>query len=243
MVSYNNSLNAGDLFETATGKSPQQTHRYYHYYYRRWFTVPYTTTCVFERWGDEAFSDAPPNHDIDVENTGSQNVGDYITAANYWDRNECRDAEPMPLSTDKDALKDYIDALDPEGGTAGHLGVAWGWYMISPEWAEHLPSAPLEYDEPDTAKALILMTDGDFNSEYHWRLGSSRSQAEQLCDQIKDTNITIYSVAFQAPSSGEAVLEYCATSSETFFDPSNAQELSQAYQAIATSISDLRITE
>lgn len=243
MVAYNDSLNAGDMFEAATGKSPQQYYRYYHYYYRRWFTIPYETTCVFERKGDEAFSDVAPNHSIDVRYTGSNNSADYITSANFWDRDECRDSEPVSLTTDKQALKDYIDDLDPEGGTAGHLGVAWGWYMISPEWSEHLEGTPVGYDEPDTAKALILMTDGDFNSEYHWELGSSRSQAEDLCDNIKDKNVTIYSVAFQAPPSGEAVLEYCATDSSTFFDPSNGQELTQAYQAIATSISDLRISE
>lgn len=243
MVAYNDSLNAGDMFEAATGKSPQQHYSYYHYYYRRWFTIPYETTCVFERIGDESFSDASPNHDIDVNNTGSNNSGDYITAAGFWDRDECRNSEPVALTDNKVVLKEYIDDLSPEGGTAGHLGVAWGWYMISPEWTEHLASAPTLYNEPDTAKALILMTDGDFNAEYHWQLGSSRSQAEQLCDNIKEKNVTIYSVAFQAPASGEAVLEYCATDGSTFFDPSNGQELSQAYQAIATSISDLRISE
>ena len=243
MVAYNDSLNAGDMFEAATGKSTRQYYRYYHYYYRRWFSIPYDTTCVFERLGDEAFSDAAPNHNISVENTGSNNSGDYITAAGFWDRDECRNSEPVSLTSDKDFLKDYIDDLSPEGGTAGHLGVAWGWYMISPEWSEHLASDPLDYNQPDTAKALILMTDGDFNSEYHWQLGSSRSQAEDLCDNIKEKNVTIFSVAFQAPPSGEAVLEYCATDSSTFFDPSTGQELSQAYQAIATSISDLRISE
>ena len=243
MVAYNDSLNAGDMFEAATGKPQNQTYSYYHYYYRRWFSIPYQTTCVYERIGDESFSDAAPNHSIDVENTGSNNSGDYITGANFWDRNECRDSEPLSLTNDKDVLKDYIDALDPEGGTAGHLGVAWGWYMISPEWNDHLESPANLYDEPDTAKALILMTDGDFNSEFNWQLGSSRSQAERLCDSIKDKNVTIYSVAFQAPSSGQAVLEYCSSDASTFFDPSNGQELTQAYQAIATSISDLRITE
>lgn len=243
MVAYNDSLNAGDMFQAATGKTPQQTYSYYHYYYRRWFSIPYETTCVFERIGDEAFTDAAPNHSIHVNNTGSHNSGDYITAANFWDRNECRDSEPLSLTSDKDVLKDYIDDLDPEGGTAGHLGVAWGWYMISPEWSDHLAATPTDYNEPDTAKAIILMTDGDFNSQYHWQLGSSRSQAEELCDNIKDKRVTIYSVAFQAPASGQAVLEYCATDDSTFFDPANGQELSQAYQAIATSISDLRITE
>lgn len=243
MVAYNDSLDAGDLFETATGYSPNRSFRYYHYYYRRWFSIPYTSTCVYERIGDEAYTDALPNHSIDVEDTGSHNSGDYITAADFYDRNECRDAPPLALTNDKDALKDYVDDLDPAGGTAGHLGVAWGWYMISPEWADHLPTAPTDYDEPDFAKALILMTDGDFNATHHWQLGSSSAQARDLCDNIKAKGVTIYSVAFQAPSTGEAVLQYCASDDQSFFDPSNGQELTQAYQTIATSISDLRISE
>lgn len=243
MVAYNDSLDAGDLFESATGHSPNRTYSYYHYYYRRWFSIPYSTTCVYERIGNEAYTDAAPDHSISVENTGSHNSGDYITAADFWDRDECRNAPPLALTTDRETLKDYVDGLDPEGGTAGHLGVAWGWYMISPEWADFLPTAPTEYNEPDYAKALILMTDGDFNAVHHWELGSSSAQARDICDNIKDSGVVIYSVAFQAPSTGEAVLQDCATSDQTFFDPSNGQELSQAYQTIATSISDLRISE
>lgn len=243
MVAYNDSLNAGEFFEDATGKTSNQEFRYYHYYYRRWFSLNYNSTCVYERIGDEAFSDAAPNHNISVEDTGFTNRGDYITAANFWDRNECRDAPPQPLTSDKDELVEYIDNLDPSGGTAGHLGIAWGWYMISPEWSDILPVEPIDYDEPDTTKAIVLMTDGDFNATFHRDLGSSRSQAEDLCDNIKDKDILIYSVAFQAPQSGEDILEYCATSQSTFFDPSNGQELADAYRSIATSISDLRIVE
>ena len=231
MVSYNNSLNAGDLFEVATGESPSQTYSYYHYYYRRYFNIPYHTTCVFQRTGSEKYTDALP---------GS---GQYVTAAEYWDRNDCRNSEPVPLTNDNEVLVDYINDLDPSGGTAGHLGVAWGWYMISPEWSSILPAAPREYDAPDTAKAMILMTDGSFNATISNSQGSSTWQAQKLCDNIKDKGVIIYSVAFQAPSSGQAVLEYCSSGPEYFFSPENGQQLTQSYQAIATSISDLRLTQ
>ncbi|MEM8616839.1 MAG: pilus assembly protein TadG-related protein [Pseudomonadota bacterium] len=254
MVSYNNSMNAGPFFQAVTGQTPQQTHSYYHWYYRRWYNIPYNTTCVFQREGSEKFSDARPG------------PGQYMTPASYWDRNDCRSAEPVTLTTNRQKLVDYVNDLDPSGGTAGHLGVAWGWYMISPEWWDTSsrpsdpfvpPSQPYQsgqtplsvgpsprlYDEPDTAKALILMTDGAFNSTITSNQGSSTWQAKQICDRIKQTNIVIYSVAFQAPDSGEEVLEYCASGPEFFFDPSNGQELTQSYQAIATSISDLRLTQ
>ncbi|MEO1643116.1 MAG: hypothetical protein AAFR74_07245, partial [Pseudomonadota bacterium] len=231
MVSYNNSLNAGQFFQDATGVSPYGTYRYWHRRYRRWYNLAYHTTCVFQREGSEKFTDEPP-----VE-------GDYVTPAGYWDRNDCRGSPPVPLTTDRQTLVDHINSLDPSGGTAGHLGVAWGWYMISPKWKDVLPVAPREYDEPDTAKALILMTDGAFNATISNNQGTSTWQAKQLCDNIKETGIVIYSVAFQAPQSGQNVLEYCASGPEFFFNPRNGEELTQSYQAIATSISDLRITQ
>ena len=251
MVSYNNSLNAGDFFQAATGVEPDQQYRYYSYYYRRWYNIPYTTTCVFQRTGSEKFTDAPPES------------GAYSTAASYWDREDCRGSEPVALTTNRNKLVSHIQSLNPSGGTAGHLGVAWGWYMISPDWWDGLQSSmvdqtgttspalsaamvggtPREYGEPDTAKALILMTDGSFNATINNSQGSSTWQAQQLCNNIKETGIVIYSVAFQAPQSGQDVLEYCASGPEFFFDPSNGQELTQAYQVIATSISDLRLTQ
>jgi hypothetical protein len=87
------------------------------------------------------------------------------------------------------------------------------------------------------------MTDGDFNRQYFSGQGSSSNQARALCAEIKLTGVVIYSVAVQAPSAGEAVLEYCASGPQYFFDPSNGQELEDDYRAIATSISDLRITQ
>ena len=251
MVSYNNSLNAGPFFQAATGQEASQSYSYYSYYYRRWYNFPYTTTCVFQRTGPEKFTAAPPEQ------------GAYSTAAEYWDREDCRSSKPVPLTTNRTKLVNHINNLNPSGGTAGHLGVAWGWYMISPDWWNGLQSsmieqtgetsvqlsaamvggAPLAYDEPDSAKALILMTDGSFNATINNSQGSSTWQAQQLCDNIKETGVIIYSVAFQAPQSGEDVLNYCSSGPEFFFSPDNGQELTQAYKAIATSISDLRLTQ
>jgi len=230
MVSYNNSLNAGALFGTATGQAPSQTYTYYDDYQNQYVDVNYSTTCVFQRTGTQKFTDAAPG------------PNKYSTPASYWDRNDCRDAEPVPLTSDRDTLKSYINSLDPSGGTAGHLGVAWGWYMISPNWASVLPETPLAYDEEDTAKALILMTDGAFNATVNGSQGSSTWQAKKICDNIKQTGISIYSIAFQAPTSGQEVLNYCASGPEYYFSPENSSELTQAYASIAAAISDLRLT-
>ena len=230
-VSYNNSMNAGSFFEVATGESSNLTYTYWDSDKGKYVDIDYTTTCVFQRQGTEKFTDAAPG------------PGKYVTPASYWDRNDCRAAVPVPLTNKEQPLIDYIDSLDPRGGTAGHLGVAWGWYMISPRWSALLPEPPLPYGGKDTAKALILMTDGAFNATVNNSQGSSTWQAKQICDNIKDEDIVLYAVAFQAPSAGQDVLKYCASGPEFYFEPDNGDELTEAYKAIATSISDLRLTQ
>ena len=87
------------------------------------------------------------------------------------------------------------------------------------------------------------MTDGAFNAEIFPEQGRSDAQARALCDQMKLTGIKVYSVALQAPSSGRRVLSYCASGPDFYFEPNSAAELSDAYRKIATSISDLRISQ
>lgn len=231
MVSYNGAFNAGGYFQTVTGESPDQTYTYYSN--GRWRNFDYTTTCVFERGGSEAYTEALPG------------PGQYLEAADVFERDDCANASPpLELTSNTETLDAYVTALEAGGNTAGHLGVAWGWYMISPDWASVLPtsSLPLPYDEPDTAKAIVLMTDGAFNTVGGSGNGSSSWQAKKLCDNIKDAGIVIYSVAFQAPPAGEEVLQYCASNAASFFTPQNGQQLQDAYQSIASSISDLRIS-
>ena len=41
----------------------------------------------------------------------------------------------VPLSDDKAYLRRTVEGYRDGGTTAGHLGTAWGWYLVSPEWA------------------------------------------------------------------------------------------------------------
>ena len=157
----------------------------------------------------------------------------------------CSDIAPLPLTNNRSALTNYITGLSTGGGTAGQQGVSWAWYMIAEPWKSLLTGTeePLAYDEAGTIKAVILMTDGAFNSQQFPAQGNSDAQARAVCDAMKaDTNIVIYTVAFQAPEAGRDVLEYCASGPEFAFSPQNGAELGDAYNAIAVSISDLRIS-
>lgn len=190
-----------------------------------------------KRWGQS-----------EVESGGANNSSGAFNAS-YTDN--CPRTPIAPLTNSRTKIMATINDMQPNGGTAGHLGLSWAYYMISPEWNHIWPSESdaLRWDEPDAVKAIILMTDGDFLNNHPSASENSTNQAAGICDSIKannNKNIIIYTIGFQVPSNvqkvnGKTVLEYCASRPEYAFDASNGQQLTDAYTAIASSISDLRI--
>ncbi len=185
------------------------------------------TTCVTERPGANAFKDKGPTGGL---------LGKKSSA--------CPSSEVVPLTDDLDELTTAIDSMQAVGMTAGHLGVAWAWYLISPEWSSVFPesSAPRAYNDPEVRKVAILMTDGEFNKSYESANGNSQVQAQKICDNMKTSGITIYTVGFQAPAGALAILQYCATTPTHFFDAKNGNQLRETFQKIAKELNGLRIS-
>lgn len=185
-----------------------------------------STTCLSDRSGTNAFTDANPT------------LGTFNMRAT-----SCPTSTVLPLTNDRDILLDHIDGLRANGMTAGHLGTAWAWYILSPQWASLWPadSAPVAYGEEDYQKVAILMTDGMFNQTYEGANGTSEAQARALCTNMKTAGLTIYTVGFEAPPEVLPVLQFCATSPKHFFDASNGTELIQTFRTIAERLSGLRL--
>ncbi|WP_373004188.1 pilus assembly protein TadG-related protein [Hyphomonas sp.] len=261
MMSYDSMVNAGSYFKAVTNKNATRTYTV-NYNKTTKVCVSYkkngqcrtyndvvtpmvatktiTNKCVKERIGAQAFTDATPGANAWLEAAAAN----FNESTENWSEETCNSIGPLPLTDNRTTLKAYVNGLNDFGGTAGHLGVAWGWYLIDPKWDGIWPTAskPLDYDESDSAKAMILMTDGEFNSYFSSGQGNSFDQAKKLCDAAKAEHIVIYTVAFQAPEQGQDILNYCATSAAHAFKPENGQQLKDAYTMIAKSISDLRIT-
>jgi Flp pilus assembly protein TadG len=219
-----------------------------------WRALP-VTTCASERVGSEAFTDAPPS---------SAPLGRSYAPAN----NNCIASTIMPLASDKATLKAKIDSLTTNYSTAGQIGIAWGWYMISPNFAYLWPGAsqPAAYTTPELIKIAVIMTDGAFNTAHcngviardsgtgsgnaydhntcNATNGSSFSQAQQLCTAMKAADITIFTIGFQIESEAgaEDFLRNCATSSWHFYNAADGGALRQAFRSIAVNISRLRLS-
>lgn len=244
-----------------SGKSYCTTYGCQYYYFANrssGHSMYQPNTCVTER-ATNTYTDTPPSTSLlskyYPDSSGSNCISNVI----------------VPLTSDKAVLHAAIGPDSPEssrtlkadGSTAGHLGLAWGWYMISPNFAYLWPTAsrPKAYGSDNLIKAVIFMTDGEFNQEYCTGVvdstincdapGNSQAQAETLCTNIKaSANKTyLYVVGFDLGGNAAALdfLDKCATDDapgETyFFQADNGADLNAAFNKIAQSLSDLRISK
>jgi len=208
------------------------------------------TTCVTERPGAQAYTSAAPS---------TAYVGRNYPATNA----PCPSAVIMPLSSDKSAMKSLISSFNVTGATAGQIGLAWGWYTVSPSFNALWSGNPAGVASPnELLKAVILMTDGEFNTNYCTGVLASNSgnggerincaatngnpfdQAEALCDAMKAEGVIVYTVGLQLASGGAAedVMQYCATSPDHVYLPASGGDLSEAFAAIGRELTQLRIS-
>lgn len=215
-------------------------------------TTYYSTDCVVERTGANKYTDVAPGKNTYVttlykaEDSRGRQVPCELTSA----------YELMPLTNDKAALMARIDGfLNPKGATAGHIGTAWAWYTLSPNWNTLWGASNKAGAFGDqTTKIAILMTDGEYNLQFTSQgvsasagssaNGDSASQARALCTAMKAQGITIYTVGFALGKNSSAIqtLDHCASDPSMAYTPENGEELKQTFRDIAFKIKPLYLT-
>ena len=168
------------------------------------------TSCTSERVGTHAYTDVAPSVSF---------VGRNYPAS----LNQCPGREVVPLTSTKSDLVDAIDKLEVTGTTAGQIGIAWAWYLVSNNFSTFWggDSAPGVTDPDETLKVVVLMTDGEFNTEYCEGVvaknasapssyvpnsarrncdrsnGNGFAQSVALCNAMKAQGVIVYTVGFQ----------------------------------------------
>jgi hypothetical protein len=163
----------------------------------------------------------------------------------------CPTATIMPLTNSVTGLKSHIETFSAGGWTAGHIGLAWGWNTISPKWSSVFSGsmAPGSYGDTRYVKAILLMTDGLFNTSYTAGTSDAEQTAEShartvaLCDAIKAEGVTIYSVAYDTDPTAEALLQSCASSSTHFYAAGSESELRASFKKIAGELQQIRLSK
>ncbi|MFN6982274.1 MAG: ubiquitin-activating E1 FCCH domain-containing protein [Brevundimonas sp.] len=173
-----------------------------------------SSTCVSERAGTHAFKDTAPG-------TGSW-VGRNYPNTNGSNANRCLSSTIYPLSSDITKLKNQVDGYSAAGSTAGQIGIGWGWYMVSPNFGGIWPAAsvPGPVNARETLKAVVIMTDGEFNNPYcggviskdaidngsagdvNYQINCSATEGDpftqsvQMCAAMKAAGVVVYTVGF-----------------------------------------------
>ena len=208
-------------------------------------TVAATINCVVERPGVNNATDAVASS-ADILPTL-----DTVGATG----NTCPTPSIMPLvgRSQRWNIKSAISGFSPGGSTAGHIGAAWAWYMLSPAWSSIFTgnNQPGAYNDPNVSKNIVIMTDGLFNTSYLTGLAAgspaatqeSYSEFNQLCANMKARGINIYTIGFGLDDPAAAIeLQNCASAPGNFFAAVNGTQLQAAFQAIADKLNNLRVS-
>jgi Putative Flp pilus-assembly TadE/G-like len=243
-----------------------------------WKVMP----CVTERTGPQEFTDVAPgpnawltghadrfplswdSSDTPIVAGLGSNPAD---PASHWDYRQdgyCADIEEAnvirPLTSDKNALRNHIDDLEAYGATAGGLGTAWSWYMLSPNWSSIWTgtSAPGPYSDltvtnagglPKLRKIAVLMSDGLYNtfqSDKEFDPVAASNKAKTICTNMKAKGIEIYTVGFNLDelSAGDRdraidTLQSCGTDVSHFYNALDSEQLRVSFRDIAMKLSTL----
>lgn len=175
----------------------------------------------------------------------------------------------MPLTNNKAALLNSINAMKAAGSTIISEGLVWGWRTISPSWRGRWSGSPstlpLAYGTKNMNKAVVLMTDGDNsfaegNYTAYGRLvdkrltnSASQSAAENklddrlttVCNNMKSAGVMVITVGYGDDITPQTtnLLTSCATNSTLYFAAANSAELISKFAQIAGALSNLRVSK
>jgi len=223
------------------------------------YTAQTSSPCVVERMGTQKYTDAAPQSGqyVMVHSSSSKKASPTPTC------NLTSSAEALPLTSDKTALTSKVNGLALAGSTAGHIGTAWAWYMLSPNWGSLWASTsmPAAYNAPKLKKIAVLMTDGEYNTQYtskgvtdgSYSLTScpnaangvcSSAQAVSQCAAMKAKGIEVYTVGFMLDNQMAVdTLSSCATDANHFYNSTTGDALKAAFRDIALKISTLYLSQ
>ena len=143
---------------------------------------------------------------------------------------------PLAISWGEDNLMDYVDALTANGGTNSSDAFKTAYLAVNAaaETTEHKSK-----NGQTPAKYIVLMTDGDNNAS------KSDTDTKYWCDQARANKVTVYTIAFMAPTKGQNLLKYCATTAENYFAAEDTSDLVDAFKIIGetSSKTSIRLTQ
>lgn len=248
------------------------------------FTNPYSTNTWYD---NNAANTSQRRHAVstcvterDVNTFTDASYLTTLVGRNYAaSNNPCLADTILPLTTNKGAdlitnvnkttLHGVANTLTASGSTGGQIGVAWAWYMLSATFNGPWPVAnrPAVADSVrPVAKAVVIMTDGEYNSIYKNGViaqnstsgsgatdsmigqnasnGSSYEQTASLCQAMKAAGIIVYTVglAIDDKPVAKQMMANCASDPGKAYVAGSGKALQDVFADIAANLSELRLS-
>jgi Flp pilus assembly protein TadG len=209
---------------TGSGKNRKcetvTTHTYYYYH---------PTECVAERTGGNAYTDAAPGpnsyvmwamqrrNSVLASSTATEMGCSLGTASTF-----------EPLTNQKTKLTTKINGLAAKGGTAGHIGTAWAWYSLSPNWNNVTGSGAKAYvakDDKSLRKIAVLMTDGEYNNDFSRGPTGYPQSCANASASVRSCGYKVGSVAYTTSANSATSAAQALALCKAMKDPPNNIEV------------------
>jgi len=182
----------------------------------------------------------------------------------------CTMAPVIRLTNDMTKIKTAIDGMKAVGTTNIPEGLVWGWHTISPNLpfedgksydTKHLRKVIILMTDGQNTFLDAKNSSNKNNSDYTglgyiWqnmlgitsgsdsdRTSAMNSRLTELCTNAKNKKIEIYTILVEESSTASStLLTNCATTPDKFYNVQNVATLGVAFDAIAGSITNLRLS-
>lgn len=186
------------------------------------------------------------------------NVSDNNASRKYYGLMDVTcSSEAIPLTSNSASVVAAINAFTASGDTYIPAGLAWGFNMLTkPQPMTQALAYDVAGPNIHPRKILVLMTDGANTKQMDhgdvrgphtvdvFPAPEANQYTTELCNNIKAKGIEVYSVAFEIAGNAAAknLVKACASDNDHFFDATNQSALLDAFEQIAQSIQNLRIS-
>lgn len=133
------------------------------------------------------------------------------------------------------------------GANASGTQLTWPevWQVAKPDWvAWHLYARPFSTIHSERVPRWSAAYNG-FVTGTGTNTASTQKdgQLQRTCNALKAKGVIVYGVAFSASAIGTQMIQACASSAGHAFVSTNGTALNAAFQAIATNVTQLRLTQ
>lgn len=152
----------------------------------------------------------------------------------------------------------YYSRYENRSGTSNDYWVPHRSEWRSQAWPDNSRATRLDWDDvwaslrmTWVAWQMYARPAGNSASVYYSAMDTFRSktptatmndQLQGVCNRARDNNVIVYGIAFEAPENGKYQIEACSSTPSHFFD-ADGLEIQSAFRAIASNISQLRLTQ